>query len=301
MGPSEREKGRVRPWTTKLMSGNLGARCVDGGRAYALLSSPERAVPLRKGLSPSERIRFMAAMICHVDMDAFFASVEMRSDPRLAGRAMVVGGGPGRRGGVTTASYPARRFGVRSGMSVFQAFPLCPELIVVPVDPAKYIYESLRVLSVLDHFSPKVEAASIDEAYVELPDAPLDRWMDIALGAGRRMKEAIYQTSALTASVGIAVNRLQAKMAAGRNKPDVLTAVLPGRFLDTFSKEPVSAIPGVGPKTTEALALAGLKTIGDLALADPKALRGTFGRWGEMLQGEARGEDPRTTLAIGED
>src|SRR5262249_11885782 len=143
---------------------------------------------------PVGKIRLMPAMICHVDMDAFFASVEMRSDPRLAGQPMVVGGGPGLRGVVTTASYPARQFGVRSGMPLFQAFSLCPQLIVVPVDPSKYIYESLRVLSVLDHMSPNVEAASIDEAYVALPDASMDRWMEIALREGERMKEGIYST-----------------------------------------------------------------------------------------------------------
>jgi len=241
----------------------------------------------------------MPAMICHVDMDAFFASVEMRSDPRLAGQPMVVGGGPGLRGVVTTASYPARRFGVRSGMPLFQAFSLCPGLIVVPVDPAKYIYESLRILAVLDRLSPKVEAASIDEAYVAFPDVPLARWMEFALHEGEHIKQVIHKTCGLTASVGIAINRLQAKMATARNKPDGLTAVLPGRFLDTFSKALVSAIPGVGPKTTEALVEAGIRTVGDLAMADPKSLRARFGRWGTMLQGQARGEDARS-LVIGE-
>jgi nucleotidyltransferase/DNA polymerase involved in DNA repair len=243
----------------------------------------------------------MAAMICHVDMDAFFASVEMRSDPRLVGQPMVVGGGPGLRGVVTTASYPARRFGVRSGMPLFQALSLCPELIVVPVDPSKYIYESLRVLAVLDRLFPKVEAASIDEAYVALPDAPPDRWLEIAVREGGRMKQAIQQTCHLTASVGIAINRLQAKMATARNKPDGLTAVEPGRFLAMFSESPVSTIPGVGPRTTEALQAIGIRTIRDLASSEARHVRGTFGRWGAMLQAEARGEDPRYATAIGED
>jgi nucleotidyltransferase/DNA polymerase involved in DNA repair len=243
----------------------------------------------------------MAAMICHVDMDAFFASVEMRSDPRLAGKPMVVGGGPGLRGVVTTASYPARKYGVRSGMPLFQAFSLCPGLIVVPVDPAKYIYESLRVLAILDRLFPKVEAASIDEAYVELPDAALDRWMEMALQEGGRIKQAIQRTCGLTASVGIAANRLQAKMATARNKPDGLTAIEPGRFYELFADALVSAIPGVGPRTTEALQAIGIRTIRDLASAEPRWLRGTFGRWGGMLQGQARGEDPRYSLAIGEE
>jgi nucleotidyltransferase/DNA polymerase involved in DNA repair len=242
----------------------------------------------------------MPAIICHVDMDAFFASVEMRSDPRLLGRPMVVGGGPGLRGVVTTASYPARRFGVRSGMPLFQAFSLCPELIVVPVDPAKYIYESLRVLAVLDRLSPRVEAASIDEAYVAFPEAGLDRWVDVATQEGGRIKQGIRRACGLTASVGIAVNRLQAKMATGLNKPDGLTAVKPGTFLDTFADALVSAIPGVGPRTTQTLFEAGIRTIGDLASRPPGSLPGTFGRWGAMLQGQARGEDPRGSIAIGE-
>ena len=242
----------------------------------------------------------MPAMICHVDMDAFFASVEMRSDPRLAGRAMVVGGGPGMRGVVTTASYPARRFGVRSGMPLFQAFALCPRLIVVPVNPAKYIYESLRVLSVLDRLSPRVEAASIDEAYVEFPERHVDTWVSYARAEGERIKRAIQNACGLTASIGVAENRLQAKMATARNKPDGLTVLEPGTFLETFSDELVSAIPGVGPKTTQALAEAGIRTIGELASAPSPSLRAGFGRWGTLLMAEARGQDPRAGDDIGD-
>jgi DNA polymerase-4 len=125
--------------------------------------------------------------------------------------------------------------------------------------------------------------------------------MEIALREGERMKEGIFSTCGLTASVGIAENRLQAKMATSRNKPDGLTAIAPGRFLDTFADALVSAIPGVGPKTTEALEAIGIRTIRDLASAEPRFLRGTFGNWGAMLQGQARGEDPRYSLAIGEE
>ncbi len=114
----------------------------------------------------------MPSLILHVDMDAFFASVETRSDPRLAARPVAVGGGPGDRGVVTTASYPARAFGVRSGMAMAEALRLCPRLLVLPVNPPKYVYESLAVLAVLDRFSARVEPASIDEAYLEFPPRP---------------------------------------------------------------------------------------------------------------------------------
>jgi DNA polymerase IV len=243
----------------------------------------------------------MPAMLCHVDMDAFFASVEMRSDPRLAGLPMVVGGGPGPRGVVTTASYPARRFGVRSGMPLFQALSLCPNLVVVPVDPAKYIYESLRVLTVLDRLSPRVEAASIDEAYVEFPAVSSEAWCAIATREGRRIKEAILQASRLPASIGVATNRLQAKMATRLAKPDGLTVLRPGTFLEIFGQAPASAIPGIGPRTAEALGEVGIHTVGELAACDPRSLRGPFGRWGAMLQAEARGEDPRSGITVGED
>lgn len=242
----------------------------------------------------------MPAMLCHVDMDAFFASVEMRSDPRLAGRPLVVGGGPGPRGVVTTASYPARRFGVRSGMPLFQALSLCPNLVVVPADPAKYIYESLRVLAVLDRLSPRVEAASIDEAYVDLPAVASDRWTETATREGRRIKDAILSASHLPASIGVATNRLQAKMATRLAKPDGLTVLRPGTFLEVFATQPASAIPGIGPRTAQALSEAGIHTVGELAACDPRSLKGSFGRWGAMLQAEARGEDLRSAVPVGE-
>ena len=137
----------------------------------------------------------MFPLVLHVDMDAFFASVEVRSDPRLAGKAIAVGGGPSGRGVVTTASYAAREYGVRSGMSMAEALSRCPHLLALPVDGAKVVHESLMVLRVLDRVSSRVEAASIDEAYVELPAVSEAVWqVEAALPDGRRVSSEAFIT-----------------------------------------------------------------------------------------------------------
>lgn len=243
----------------------------------------------------------MPSLVLHVDMDAFFASVEIRSDPRLAGKPVVVGGGPGVRGVVTTASYPAREYGIRSGMPLFEARRLCPWLVFVPVDPPKYIHESLRVLEILDAFSPRVEAASIDEAYLEFPGVPLDRWREIAAERGGAIRAAIRSGRGLSCSIGAAVNKLQAKMATRLAKPDGLAVLEPGTFLAVFAESPASAIPGIGPRTSEALAGLGIRTVGQLATSDPARLTVAFGKWSLLLREEARGEDARPLLAEGEE
>jgi DNA polymerase-4 len=238
-------------------------------------------------------------LVLHVDMDAFFVSVEVRSDPRLRGRALVVGGGPGGRGVVTSASYAARAYGVRSGMSLAHALRLCPHLLALPVDPPKVLSASLEVLEVLDAFSPRVEAASIDEAYLELPSPPGDGWTARARARGDAVRGRILERCRLPCSVGIGVNKLQAKMATARAKPGGVVAVPPGAFLETFGGCPVSAIPGVGPRTTEFLNGLGIRTIEHLARARPGD-RGT-GRWGELLRGQARGLDDRPVLGAGDE
>jgi DNA polymerase-4 len=249
-------------------------------------------------------------LVLHVDMDAFFAAVEVRSDPRLRGRALVVGGGPGDRGVVTSASYPARAYGVRSGMSLAEARRLCPHLLSLPVDPPKVISASLEVLAVLDRFSPRVEAASIDEAYVEiaLPAIPgtggQDNgglWTDRALGTGEAIRREVLARCGLSCSVGAGVNKLQAKMATARAKPGGVHAVAPGGFLDAFGASPVSAIPGIGPRTTEALAALGVRTVAQLAASEDGVLKEGFGRWAVLLRGQARGLDARPVLRVGEE
>jgi DNA polymerase-4 len=240
-------------------------------------------------------------LVLHVDMDAFFASVEVRSDPRLTGLPLAVGGGPGKRGVVTTASYPARVFGVHSGMSMAEALRLCPHLFVLPVDPPKYVHESLEVLAVLDRFSPRVEPASIDEAYLSFPPVLEDAWEEAAVGIGAAIRRTILSERGLSCTVGAAANKLQAKMASSLAKPGGVRAVSPRCFLEVFGEKHVSEIPGVGPKTGEFLARLKILTVRDLAETDPGNLREGFGRWAAQLNASARGEDSREVLAAGEE
>ncbi len=241
----------------------------------------------------------MSSLVLHVDMDAFFASVEMRSDPRLAGKPLAVGGGPSGRGVVTTASYAAREYGVRSGMSLARALIRCPHLLVLPVNGPKVVHESLMVLRVLDQFSPRVEAASIDEAYLELPPVPDAVWEIEAARAGHRIQQEILRQRGLPCSVGIGVNKLQARMATPLGKPEGVSAIPPGRFLEIFSDRPVSLIPGVGPKTTEILNQEGIRTVGDLASSRVSPARS--GPWVSFLHDQARGLDDRPVHAEGEE
>jgi DNA polymerase IV len=230
----------------------------------------------------------MYRAICHVDMDAFFAAVEIRADPHLAGLPLVVGGGPDGRGVVTTASYPARSFGVRSGMSVAEALARCPGLIFRPVDPAKYVHASESIIRVFETFTPAVEPASIDEAFLDL--SGVVHSPEEALETARRLKSAVLRREKLTCSVGLGPNKLQAKMATALQKPDGLTQLLPGDFEKRFSSRPVQDLWGVGPESSRALGGIGLTTIGQLANARDDILARLFGVTGRVLIRMARGE-----------
>ena len=234
-------------------------------------------------------------------MDAFFASVEVRSDPRLAGVPLLVGGGPGDRGVVTTASYAARRFGIRSGMALVQARRLCPEAMVLPVDPPKYVHESLRVLSILERFSPRVEPASIDEAYLEMEPVEESAWAERARAAAMAIRRAVREERGLSCSVGAGGNKLQAKMASKRAKPGGVWVVEPERFREEFGPLPVSVLPGVGERTVAVLSRLGIATVADLADAEETRLRSRLGKWGAWYRGLARGEDPRPVIPRGEE
>jgi len=233
-------------------------------------------------------------------MDAFFAGVEMRSDPRLARGPMVVGGGPGKRGVVTAASYAARPFGIRSGMSLGEAFRLCPDLLVVPVDPSKMIHESIAVMGVLDRFSPRVEPASIDEAYLDLDPRAPEEWERVARSVGEAIRATVLRERGLSCSVGAGVSRVQAKMASPRGKPGGVTVVAPGSFLDMFGGESVRVIPGVGPRTAEALEVEGVLTIRDLSRAEEKNLRRATGAGASYFRDAVRGGGDARVLAFGE-
>ena len=233
--------------------------------------------------------RSSARTILHVDLDAFFAAVEQRDRPELRGKPVIVGGGPGDRGVVSTASYEARRYGVRSAMPLRTAAALCPHGIFVAVDGRKYQAESRRVLAILRRYTPLVEPVSIDEAFLDVTAS------DALFGTGREIalsiKREIVATTELTASVGVASNKLVAKIASDLKKPDGLVVVERGgeaAFLDPL---PIARLWGVGRRTASALADYGVRTLGDLARLPDDLLVRRLGPHAVALRARALGVD----------
>ena len=231
-------------------------------------------------------------MIAHLDLDAFFAAVEMHRRPELRGRPLVVGGDPHGRGVVATANYAARRFGIRSAMSAGEALRRCPDLVIVRPDIAHYREWSARVWEVVRELSPAVEVLGLDEGYLELPD-------DDAAGAADAVRRAVGERVRLSCSLGVATCKVVAKVASDRDKPGGVTVVPPGGEAAFLAPLPLRALPGVGPRTDQRLRAAGLETIGDLAALDDDALAafGT-GRHVHDLHRRARGVDPRPVVPI---
>jgi DNA polymerase IV len=231
------------------------------------------------------------ATILHVDLDAFFASIEQRDRPELRGRPVIVGaGGPTQRGVVSAASYEARRFGVHSAMPLRTAAALCPEAVFVPVDGRKYSRVSREVMGILGDFSPLVEPVSIDEAFLDVAGTealhgPADK---VALD----IKSAVRAQVGLTASVGVASSKLVAKVASDLRKPDGLVVVPPGEEAAFLAPLPIARLWGVGDRTQARLAEHGVRTVGDLAALDDDLLARRFGRMGPVLGARARGIDP---------
>lgn len=226
--------------------------------------------------------------ILHVDMDAFFAAVEERADPRLAGRPLLVGGGPAGREVVTTASYPARRFGVRSGMSLREAFRLCPGAIYRPVEPARYISASQALMRLFERFTPAVEPASIDEVFLDLSGVAEGAARQLALA--HDLQRRVRAVERLSCSVGLGPNKLQAKMGSGLVKPGGVTQLLPGDFARHFARRPTRDLWGVGPQSAALLSSLGIDTIGALAVAPVAPLERLFGVAGRVLPRMAEGE-----------
>ncbi len=227
-------------------------------------------------------------LVMHVDMDAFFAAVEQRDHPELAGRAVVIGAQPGHRGVVSTCSYEARRFGVHSAMPINEAYRRCPDAVYLKPDMSRYTAESQRVMAALEALSPTVEPVSIDEAYVDI--AGLERLVGPPDAIGRRAKDLIHTATGLTASVGIAPNRLVAKIASDFDKPDGLTIVPAERVLDFLAPLPVSALRGVGPKLVERLERAGIRRVEQLRRFALDDLRHRFGDTaGTLLHRQSHG------------
>jgi DNA polymerase-4 len=226
--------------------------------------------------------------ILHVDLDAFFAAVEQRDNPALRGKPVVVGGGgPNDRGVVSTASYEARVYGVRSAMPLRTAGALCPHAIFVPVDGKKYGRVSRDVMAILGRFTPQVEQLSIDEAFLDVTGTA--GLFGSGEEIGRKIKEAVKSELELTISVGVASNRLVAKIASDLRKPDGLVVVPPGTESDFLNPLAIERLWGVGARTRQALADYEIKTIGDLARLPTDVLVRRFGSQGATLSARARG------------
>ncbi|GAB4534229.1 MAG: DNA polymerase IV [Anaerolineae bacterium] len=232
--------------------------------------------------------------IVHLDLDAFFAAVEVLENPDLAGKPLLIGGRPQERGVVATASYEARAFGVRSAMPMARALALCPDAVVLPTRHSLYRDYSRRVMAVVNQTSPLVEQVSIDEAYLDLT-GQLSAWEE-AVGVARELQRRIKVEIGLSASLGVATNKLVAKVASDRDKPGGLTVVRPGQEAAFLAPLPVRVLWGVGPVTAEKLAGMGVTSVGDLAGLAEELLRDRFGRNGIAMARMARGIDERPVV-----
>jgi len=227
--------------------------------------------------------------IFHVDMDAFFVSVEELFDPSLTGKPVVVGGQRDERGVVSAASYEARKFGVHSAMPLRTAARLCPQAIFVNGHPERYRECSEKVYSVLNTFSPMVEMASIDEAYLDMTGT--DRLHGPPLRAAHALHQKMKAETRLNCSIGIGGSRLVAKVSSAKAKPNGVLLVVPGQEAKFLAPLDVRDIPGVGKVTEKNLHALGIKQVGDLTKLEEHELERRFGKWGLALAGKARGED----------
>jgi DNA polymerase-4 len=229
--------------------------------------------------------------ILHVDMDAFFAAVEEKRHPELRGRPVVVGGGgdPSRRGVVSTANYEARKYGIHSAMPLRTAYRLCPEAAFLPVDYEAYVAESRKIKAILGQFSPAMEDVGIDEAFIDISESPAAP-EEIA----RAIKNRIRMATGLTCSIGVAPNKLLAKIASDMEKPDGLTIIREAEVRRTLGPLPVRKLWGVGPKTEAALREMGIERAGQLWDVPLGELKARFGEsYGQYLHDASRGVDPR--------
>jgi DNA polymerase IV len=227
--------------------------------------------------------------IFHVDMDAFFVSVEELYDPSLKGKPVVVGGQRNERGVVSAASYAARKFGVHSAMPLRTAAKLCPQAIFVDGHPERYRQCSEKVFAVLNFFSPQVEMASIDEAYLDMTGTA--RLHGPPLRAASTLHARMKAQTKLNCSVGIGSSRLIAKVSSAQAKPNGVLWIVPGEESKFLAPLDVGEIPGVGKVMEKHLHELGIEKVGDLAKLEEGELEDRFGKWGLALAGKARGED----------
>jgi DNA polymerase-4 len=229
--------------------------------------------------------------IIHVDMDAFYASVEQRDRPELRGRPVAVGGRPDSRGVVAAASYEARTFGVRSAIPMSRAVRLCPDLEIVRPDFSKYRAVSQEVFDIYRSITPLVEPLSLDEAYLDVTE---NAWNEpLGMTVARRIKALIKERTSLTASAGVAPNKFLAKIASAWQKPDGLTVIAPERVEAFLQKLPVDALWGVGPVTATRLRERGIERLVDVRTVDAAVLRDAVGSLADWLLQLAAGEDDR--------
>lgn len=234
-------------------------------------------------------------IILHLDMDAFFAAVEERDNPRFAGMPIVVGADPkgGRgRGVVSTANYEARKYGIRSAMPISWAWRSNPKAIFLPVDMKRYAAVSRRIMPILAKYATEMEQVSIDEAYLELRVTSDESASRIA----KKIKKEIWEKERLTCSVGIGPNKLVAKISSDHQKPDGLTVVHLNEVQNFLDSKPADIIPGIGPKTYSRLRALGIETIADLRKITKEKLIEMFGVHGEHIYKMARGQDERLVI-----
>jgi DNA polymerase-4 len=237
----------------------------------------------------------MGRIILHIDMDAFFISVEERDDPSLRGKPAAVCGSLS-RSVVTSANYEARPFGIRAGMPVQEAKRRCPPLILVPGDHSKYTETAARIFSILKDYTPLVEVASIDEAYLDLTQSlPLFK---SPLHIARSIKERIREKEDLTCSIGVAPNKLLAKLGSRLQKPDGLVILENEKIEEILRDLPVSSLHGIGPKLEEALKSIGISTCGQLGKVPVSVLRKRFGVIGERLHEMGLGLDESPVVSF---
>jgi DNA polymerase IV len=239
--------------------------------------------------APAELTPQTDTSILHVDMDAFFVSVELLERPELRGKPVVVGGRPDQRGVVTAASYEARKYGIQSAMPLRTAGRLCPHAIFLDGQHAKYTQWSDRVATILTNFSPVVEMVSIDEAYLDL--AGTDRLHGPPFAAADKLLRSITRTTGLPCSGGLASTRLVAKVASDQGKPRGLVWVPAGSEERFLAPLPVRKIPGIGKVTERALRALGIETVEQIAAQPQEKLEKIFGQWGTALYRKARGGD----------
>lgn len=236
--------------------------------------------------------------ILHIDMDAFFAAVEEQRNPALAGKPVVIGGAgdPSQRGVVSTANYEARKYGVHSAMPLRTALKLCPHAVFLPVDYETYTAVSERFKGVLSAITSEIESGGIDESYLDISDVP-----DADEAIAEKIKTGIYEKTGLTCSIGIAPNKLLAKIASDMQKPDGLTILTEDDIVARLWPMPIRKLYGIGPKTEERLKSMKIDTIGQLAALPRATLVGYFGpSYGHYLYDAARGLDDSPVITYWE-